>query len=232
MMKKNYEYILWDIDDTLIDFKKSQTASLCKIFADIGVTLSLEDQQIYSDINHSYWRRLELGEITKSEVLLNRFIDFCKYLNVTDADPAQLNTNFQLSLGATAVLYEHALELCTRLKKDYQQYVVTNGTKLAQDAKLLNTGLGDLMDGVFISEVVGFEKPSIHFFEHCFRQIPNFTKEKALIIGDSLTSDMQGANNAGIDCCWFNPNNQTPAPHLKLDYIISSLDELIPILLL
>ncbi len=231
MNRKLYKFILWDIDDTLVDFKKSQSASLRKVFSEVCVSLSEEDIKIYSEINHSYWRKLELGKITKPEVLLNRFVDFCDYLKLTDVKPESLNKRFQLALGNTAVLFDHAYELCQSLQDDYKQYVVTNGTKLAQDAKLKNTKIEKLMDDIFISEVVGYEKPSIHFFDYCFSQIPDFEKDKALIIGDSLTSDMKGANNAGIDCCWFNPNNLTPAPELNLTYIISSLEELIPILL-
>lgn len=228
-MKPNYNFIFWDVDDTLVNFKKSEKSSLNYCLEKYGVTLSDEDVAIYSEINHNYWKLLELGKISKPDVLVRRFNDFFKLKNIRDIDTEQINIDYQNALGKFAVMYDHAYDLCEK----YQcrnQYVVSNGTAKAQYGKLSLTGLGKLMDGIFISDEIGFEKPDIRFFEKSFSQIPNFKKEEAIIIGDSLTSDIKGANNIGIKCCWFNPRNQPMPTDLKIDYVIHDLKELYEIL--
>lgn len=223
---KKYKFILWDIDDTLIDFKLSEKVALKRCFGDIGVDLSDDDVAVYSGINHGYWLKLEKGEITKAEVLIERFRDFAKFKNLQNIDCEKINSAYQIQLGETAVLKPHGGKICKSLKGQVYQCAVTNGTKEAQDRKLKLTGLVDILDDIFISERIGIEKPKVEFFEHCFSKIPNFNKKEAIIIGDSLTSDMQGGNNAGIDCCWLKKPNQKNETSIKTTYEITSLAEL------
>ena len=223
---KKYKYILWDMDDTLTDFKRSESLSLHQCFASYDITLSAKDIDAYSEINHQHWSLLERGEIDKSTMLVRRFEKFREYLGNPNIDSAKINHNYQLALGDNVILYPNAFDICQNLKIHYQQYIITNGTAIAQDKKLVNSGLIDIMDDAFISDRVGYEKPDIRFFNQCAAHIPNFQKEDALLIGDSLTSDMQGANNFGIDCCWFNPNAKAMPTNLSINYVISSLIEL------
>lgn len=230
IMKKHYEYLLWDIDDTLIDFKSSEKVAIKMCFKHFGVVLSDEDVEIYSQINHNYWELLAQGKVEKSIMLVRRFEDFIEQLSLGEIDCEAMNKLYQVKLGDYAVMNEDAFEICTQLKKIAKQFAVTNGTVVAQNKKLSNTGLGELFDAVFISDEVGYEKPDVRFFEFAFDKISDFKREEALLIGDSLLSDMLGANNAGIDCCWFNPKgNINENADIKINYEIKKLKELLEI---
>ncbi|MFI3175432.1 MAG: YjjG family noncanonical pyrimidine nucleotidase [Bacillota bacterium] len=230
-MKKQYNYLLWDIDDTLIDFKTSEKTALKKCFEVYGISLTAEDIAVYSTINRNYWTLLEQGKIEKKVLLHQRFDDFIAHLSLENIDGTTLNEAYQLAIGEYAVLHEDALALCQQLKGIKTQYAITNGTAMAQKMKLEKTGLDSVFDGVFISDEVGHQKPAVQFFNYVMEQIPNFIKDEALVIGDSLSSDMKGANLSGIDCCWFNPEgNQNTDTSLQIDYEIKSLKELLSIL--
>lgn len=221
-----YKYILWDIDDTLINFKKSEKAALQQCFTPYGITLSDEEIEVYSEINRAYWKKLEQGLIEKHILLVKRFEDFGEYLHKTIDGPA-INAAYQLALGDYVIFNDGAMDVCKVLQTRAKQYAVTNGTAVAQDKKLKASGLIHIMEDVFISDKIGYEKPDIRFFDVAFSRIPNFRKEEAIIIGDSLTSDMRGGNNAGIACCWYNPKGLECPEDLKVDYIIRDLSELI-----
>lgn len=242
VLKKNYEIILWDIDDTLIDFKASEKMALRSCFAEYGVELSDEDIDVYSNINHNYWKLLEQGKVVKTEMLVQRFVDFieclkqsetevaCKGVKQPDIDGADINMKYQLALGDYPVMYEDALAICTELKGKKRQYAVTNGTIVAQEKKLKNTGLDQIFEQIFISDEVGYQKPDVRFFQHCFENISDFHIESVLLIGDSLSSDMKGGNLAGVDCCWANMRNEEKPEDLRIDYEIHKLKELRDIL--
>lgn len=230
-MKKHYKYLLWDIDDTLVDFKISEKIALKECFKQVSVDLSDEDILVYSKINHDYWKLLEQGKIEKSIMLNQRFEDFSKYLSLESIDSQAINKMFQIMIGDYAVMIDGAYEICVNFKEIKKQYALTNGTAIAQNRKLKNTGLIEIFDDVFISDEVGYDKPNIRFYEHVFDKIPEFKKEEALVIGDSLSSDILGANNAGIDCCWFNPKGAiNENPDIKMNYEIKALNELLEII--
>ena len=223
--------ILWDIDGTLLDFKKSEYAAIKKCFEIFGLG-NCTDEMIkrYSEINRGYWEKLELGEITKQEVLINRFVDFFAKEGIkTDCAP-DFNQEYQIQLGETICFCDNSYELLKSLRGRVKQYAVTNGTKAAQDRKLEKSGLISVFDGIFISEVVGTEKPGIEFFEKVWEQIGTYKKEEILIVGDSLTSDIQGGNNAGILCCWYNPKKLSRERKLRIDYEIDDLQKILEIL--
>ena len=223
--------ILWDVDGTLLDFKKSEYAAIKKCFEiyNLGVCT---DEMIsrYSEINRRYWEKLERKEITKPEVLVNRFKDFFATENIQTDCAEEFNKEYQLQLGETICFCDNSYELLRDLKGKVKQYAVTNGTKVAQDRKLRKSGLIDIFDGVFISEEVGCEKPGVEFFEHVWEKIGTYEKEEIMIVGDSLTSDMQGGNNAGIFCCWYNPKHLENNSGLKIDYELDDLQKIISLL--
>lgn len=219
--------ILWDIDGTLLNFEEAEKNAIGTCFSIFKMgECSDEMLQAYSRINQQYWQRLERGEVSKKEVLEGRFRDFfCQYhLDVSKA--AAFNEEYQKRLGDTIVFYENGLELVKELKGKLLQYAVTNGTKVAQERKLKNSGLDNLLDGIFISEDVGVEKPGKEFFTKVFECIGTYPVEEILIVGDSLTSDIQGGINAGIKTCWFNPKKQKNTSNLRADYEIENLGEL------
>jgi len=223
--------LLWDVDGTLLDFKQAEYAAIKKCFEifELGVC---SDEMIlrYSAINRKYWEKLERGEITKQEVLVNRFTEFFKTENIQTDCAVEFNKEYQKWLGETICFCDNSYELLKSLKGRVKQYAVTNGTKAAQDRKLSKSGLINIFDGVFISEVVGCEKPGIEFFEHVWKQIGDYEKEEVMIVGDSLTSDIQGGNNAGIVCCWYNPKGMENNTDLKIEYEIDDLQKVAEIL--
>lgn len=231
-MKKEYNYILLDIDDTLIDFKASETIGLRKCFEAYDVVLTDEDIEAYDKINHDYWKMLEAGLIEKKLMLDKRFDDFIQTLPVKNIDGSAINQAYQKAIGDHAVMFEGAYEFCMKLKISKKLYAVTNGTKVAQDRKLSKTGLDKVFDGIFISDVVGYQKPDKRYFDLVFKSIPNFNIKEAIMIGDSLSSDMKGANNCGVDSCWFNPKKlENSDDTIKIDYVISSFDEIIKLVM-
>jgi len=223
--------ILWDIDGTLLSFKHAERAALRAGFEAFGLG-ELTDEMIkeYSAINASYWKRLELGELTKPQVLRGRFEEFFRRRGLDTGCVDEFNARYQVSLGQTVVFNDGGDQLVRDLRGEVKQYAVTNGTLVAQQGKLKNSGLDKLLDGVFISDVVGIEKPGIGFFDAVFAAIGHYEPDEVLIVGDSLTSDMKGGNNAGILCGWYNPDRQPVPKELRIDYDICDLNQVRDIL--
>jgi len=218
--------LLWDIDGTILDFLAAEKEAMKKCFQICGLG-ECTDEMIakYSKINRKYWEMLERGEITKPEVLVGRFEEFFASEGIiTDCAP-KCNKEYQVRLGDTICFQDNAYELLKRLKGSVKQYAVTNGTKVAQDRKLKLSGLIDIFDYVFISEELGVEKPGIGFFEKVWEKIGTYEPNEVMIIGDSLTSDMQGGNNAGILCCWYNPKGVVNDKGVRIDYEINDLQK-------
>lgn len=223
--------ILWDVDGTLLDFLAAEREAIRKCFEVFSLG-ECTDEMIgrYSKINKGYWERLERGEISKPEVLTGRFKDFFAAEGIVTDCAEDFNKEYQLRLGDTICFCDNGYELVKALKGQFKQYVVTNGTKVAQDKKLSKSGLIDLFDDVFISEVLGVEKPGAAFFERVWEKIGTYDKSEILIVGDSLTSDMKGGNNAGIKCCWYNPKQAENDKGVRVDYEIDNLQKLAEIL--
>lgn len=225
-----YHTILWDVDQTLLDFDRSQDYALRFCFQKLNLEINDEIVQIYASINDSYWKRLERGEVTKKELLTGRFDTLFEQLHIDTVTSADIAPMYQKALGSVYFYKDDSLELCKKLQGKVKQYVVTNGVSSTQRNKLRLSGLDQIMEGIFISEEMNYAKPDIRFFERCFKQIPNFQKESTLIVGDSLTSDMKGGNQAGLDCCWYNPAGHKNENNLKIDYEIQNLWEVEEIL--
>jgi len=224
-----YTTILWDLDNTLLNFTASEKYAFDSCMKNAGLTPTDALLAIYSEINLSYWKRLERGEITKDALLAQRFVSFFEVAGITGVDVTRFKDTYQHLLGSVYYYLDDSLALCRKLHKTHRQYIVSNGVAATQRSKLHLSRLEETMDGIFISEELGYEKPALAFFERSFAQIPAFKKEEAVMIGDSLTSDILGCNRAGIACCWYNPG-KAPAPDgLRIDYIINNLWELLSI---
>ena len=227
----NIKVILWDIDRTLLDFEAAEKCAIRSCFEKFEMG-ECTDEMIarYSAINHRYWERLERGELTKPEVLEGRFREFFTTEGLDTGKVAEFNQEYQIRLGDTIVFCDNGYELVKELKNKVKQYAVTNGTAVAQERKLKNSGLDLLFDGVFISDSIGYEKPDARFFDAVFAGIIPCEKDEILIVGDSLTSDIRGGNNAGIRCCWYNPGKAVNRQGVRVDYEISNLREVLGIL--
>ena len=219
--------ILWDVDGTLLDFIAAEKAAIKTLFKEFNLC-ECSDEMIkrYSEINKTYWQRLERGEITKQEVLVGRFKEFFASEGLDSSVAEEFNSLYQLRLGDTIVYHDDSLEIIRSLRGRARQYVVSNGTVEAQSKKLRLSGLGELMDGIFLSEHIGIEKPNIEFFDRVFEEIEPADRSRVMIVGDSLTSDIQGGNNAGIITCWYNPQGDKAPDKYRIDYEISDLHQI------
>ncbi len=227
---RKYTTVFWDLDQTLLDFDRSMEYALQAVFAQYGLKINEEMTARYSVINRSYWLRLESGELSKEQVTVGRFRTFFEELGITHVSPEELNVDYQRELGSVFFFMEGAKELVALLKeRGYRQYVVTNGVNATQANKMRLSGLDRIMDGVFVSELMGYPKPRKEFFDGCFAALSDVDRNKCILVGDSLTSDMRGAENAGITSCWFNPEKQEKDVDARTDYEIRRLEELIPI---
>ena len=219
--------ILWDVDGTLLDFDAAERAAITTLFAEFCLGECTEQMLArYSVINVGFWQRLERGELTKPQILVGRFQQFFREFGLDVSLAPAFNERYQLTLGDTIVFRDDSLDLVRSLKGKLRQYVVSNGTIAAQTKKLERSGLGALMDGVFLSEKLGVEKPNQGFFERAFSEICPEDLSTVLIVGDSLTSDIRGGMNAGIRTCWYNPGRKSLPEGYRVDYTIFDLREL------
>lgn len=195
--------VLWDADNTLLDFDYSQRYALKKCFRSIGREATEEQIARYDRINDDYWKRLERGEVTKRQLLSGRFVTLFQEIGITDVDVEAFRQEYQTALGSVFSFLDDSLTICRTLQGKVKQYVITNGVAATQRNKLKLSGLLQVMDGVFISEEIGSPKPSPVFFDFCLEHLSEKDKSKILIVGDSLTSDIKGGVQAGIPTCWY-----------------------------
>lgn len=224
----NYTILFWDLDDTLLDFKKCERNALLKSFAKYGRGVGDDVVSLYSKINEGYWKRLELGEVTRQELLVGRFRTLFETLMIQDLDPVQFRLTYNKELSASAFLFEDAWEVVAACKDlGLRQYVVTNGVTDTQKSRIHLSKLEKLMDGLFISEEIGAEKPSAVFFHKVFETLGEVDPRQVLLIGDSLSSDMKGGQNAGIATCWYNPKKKPGDREIPVTYEIRSLPDVL-----
>lgn len=219
-----YKYLLWDIDGTLLDFAAAEKCAIRALFDKYNLG-ACSDEMIssYAKINKKYWEALERGEMTKPQILVGRFVEFFESINVDTSIAENFNTDYQLTLGDYVIFEDNAINTLESEKGKYRLIAVTNGTKIAQEKKLKTSGLNKYFDSVYISEDVGFEKPDVRYFDYLFTKENINNKSECLIIGDSLTSDMLGGNNAGIDTCWYNPSGKELTGNVNITYEIDNL---------
>lgn len=222
--------ILWDVDNTLLDFEYSMRNSLKQCFQTVGITDTEEMINRYAQINDMYWKRLERGEVTKTQLLVGRFQDLLTEFHLEHIDYWKFKEEFQRNLGTIYSYLDDSLTICKSLQHKYKQYVVTNGVAKTQRSKLGLSGFKDVMKGLFISDEIGFNKPDKRFFDYCLEHVAEKNINNILIVGDSLTSDIKGGNTVGIRTCWYNPMGKPPEKGYQVDYTIGDLHEIYEVL--
>lgn len=222
--------ILFDLDDTLFDFHADERAALEKTFRELGIALDGNVRDRYSEINESLWRALERGEVSRDEVKLRRFYVLFEELGYTKELAEQAAERYLMRLAEDFHFMEGAQELLDALDGSYRLSLVSNGNLLVQEGRLAKSGIKRYFDHIFISEVLGAEKPDKRFFDLAFARIKNFDPACAVIVGDSLSSDILGGINAGVRTVWFHPREGAPSLNIKADYELKKLKDL-PILL-
>lgn len=223
------KYLLWDIDNTLLSFDLAERASMTKGFNKFGLDIGDEKAlEVYKNINDKYWKMLEKGHMTREEILTGRFEEFFDLYDIAYDEKLvnDFNLFYQKELGKQVFFNDYAEEVLHKLGKDYKQYAVTNGSKVAQSGKLKNSGLDKIFDGVFVSEDLGVDKPYKEFFDIVFNQIGSDNRDDYIIIGDSLTSDIRGGNNAGIRTIWYNKDGKQNIHGVRVDYMVDKLSDI------
>jgi 2-haloacid dehalogenase len=225
---QKYSVILFDIDDTLLDFPKSEREALCEALMLSGIELDDEMISTYQKINYELWKALERKEISRDELMTRRFKDFADFygFNINADKTAK---DYLDALGTKIYFIDGARELLSSLYGKVKMYIVTNGMACVQNSRYKLAGFDKVFNGMFISEEVGANKPDARFFEYVSEHIEDFKKERTLIIGDSQTSDIAGGNAFGIDTCWYSPNNA--AAKYEPTYTVDSLKKVLPIAL-
>ena len=224
-----YDTILLDADETVLDFPRSEREAVSDTLKHFHITPTDALIAGYSAINHAIWKKLERGEITKTELRVARFREFCKQYAL-DASPEQMAEVYLTYLSEKAYLLDRAEELCQRLSAKYRLYIITNGIAFVQRGRMSRLSITRFFTDTFISEEMGAEKPEPLFFERVFEKIPQFCAEKALVVGDSLTSDIKGGISAGLDTCWYNPKQLSAPDGMPITYIVNSHEELLRLL--
>ena len=216
--------VLFDLDDTLFDFHKAEKIALTKTLVHFGIDPTEETLALYSTINAAHWKRLELGEISREEVKVGRYRELFKPIGV-ECDPVKATAYYESMLAIGHYFMPGAPELLEELYRKYRLYIVSNGTAKVQEGRIGSSGIAKYMDGIFISQILGANKPDKQFFDTCFAEIPDFSLSETVIIGDSLSSDIKGGINAGITTVWFNPKGIENDNDIKPDYTIKELSE-------
>lgn len=219
------KYLFFDIDDTLFDFKRSEKVALSRTLEAFGIEPSDEMISLYSRINRSQWEALERGEVTREVILFRRYELFFRELGV-EADPKGAQKMYEKQLSQTYYYLPGAEALLEKLQGKYKIFLASNGTAIVQDGRIALSGIAKYADDIFISEKIGYNKPRREFFDICFERIEGFDKEYAIMIGDSLSSDILGGINAGIKTCLYNPHNLPARDDIKPDFEVKSLDEI------
>ena len=226
MNLNKYKFLLFDLDDTLLDFKKAEENAFKKLLETHSLDFSKELFTKYKSINSTLWKKFELGEITNKEVVTTRFSLFFSSLEIK-VDGSECDKKYRNFLTEGNQLFNGVYDLLTKLKKDYILCIVSNGIATTQYTRMKNSDITDFFSKIYISEEVGAKKPQKQFFDKFFLDFNIKNKSEVLIIGDNLHADILGGFNANIDTCWINPNKEINTLDKEPTYVISSVLDLI-----
>jgi len=222
-----FPYLLFDADDTLFDFPKAASRAFSIMCQSNDIPETAETYRLYDEINAVLWAAFEREEVSKSFVTHERYIRFLKALEL-ERDPTKCNLDYLTALGEGVYPLPHAEKVCRILaQRGHSLYIVTNAVASVQRNRLQRCSFAHLFLDVFISEDAGASKPSKAYYDYVRTCVPELSPSNTLIIGDSLTTDIQGANNAGLPCCWYNPQKKPAPSDLVIDYEIQDLLELL-----
>ena len=220
-----FEFLFLDLDDTILDFQKAEHIALSKTLAEFGLEPTEGVLKRYNLINKAHWEALERKELTREQVLVGRFQVLFAEMGIT-VEPVSVARAYENNLSIGHYFLPGAEEAVIALSKKYKLYLASNGTAKVQAGRLQSADISKYFEEVFVSQELGANKPSLEYFEKCFARIPGFDKSKAIIVGDSLTSDILGGQNAGIATCWVNPSHKAGRADIRVDYEIEALSQL------
>ena len=221
----NKKILLIDLDNTLIDFNECARHSIINAFDELGFTYTEKVFETFICENVKIWKRLEKGEITKPQLRANRWNIILGKLGI-DFDGTVIEEMFENGVAKGAYPVDGAYDLLDYLYGKYQMYIVSNGFRFVQESRLKIGDFEKYFDGVFVSEDIGIPKPAKEFFDYCFESLNNPSKAEILLIGDSISADITGGINYGLDTIWFNKNNEPLPENIAPTYTVRSLEEI------
>ena len=220
-----FEILFIDLDDTVLDFQKAEAVALAKTLQTFGLEPAEGVLRRYHLINKAHWEALERKELTREQVLLGRFQVLFEEMGIA-AEPVKVARTYEGNLGIGHYFLPGAEEALKSLSKKYRLFLASNGTSHVQQGRIASSGIAAYFEDMFISQEIGVNKPDVEYFNRCFAKIPDFDRDKTMIVGDSLTSDMLGGQNAGIATCWVNPDHKRRREDIRVDYEIEALSQL------
>lgn len=227
---KQYEFVFLDLDDTLLDFEAAEAVALGRAYREYGIDTTEALLQRYHAINLACWEAYERGETTRDALLVDRHDMLFREFGIPLPGSA-VEALYRRYLGIGHYFIDGAEDCLRYLKaRGYRLFLASNGVADTQNTRLDSAGIKPFFEGIFISETTGSHKPEKAYFDYCFARIPGFDPARAILIGDSLTSDIRGGKAAGIDTCWLNRTGKTAPPELAPDYEIQALSEISAIL--
>ncbi len=225
-----YRFALFDADNTLLDFTRSEHEALSDCLIARGLPHDKATTDRYAAINDHQWKLLERGLTTREALRVDRFAEFFREFGFA-FDPLAMADDYMAALATKSYLMDGALELIRSLHGKCGLYLITNGNTFVQQGRFDPCPLAPMFEACFISEQMGCAKPEKVFFDRVASAIPDFDPAATIVIGDSLSSDIQGGINAGLDTCWFNPKGKTPPADMNITYTVRSLGEIESIIL-
>ena len=218
--------IFFDLDDTLLDFTRSEASALRRALMEAGAPAEQEVLDRYHVINQRQWELLEEGVLTREQVKSRRFHILFAELGISCVKVETVKDRYEKYLAEGRWLLPGAEELLKELAPRYRLCLASNGSAAIQYSRLKLAGIGHYFDRIFISEELGANKPDKAFFDRCFEALPEVDTAEILMVGDSLTSDIRGGRNAGIRTCWFNPHGKPAGTNIRPDHTITALEQL------
>lgn len=228
-MKRHYPWLWFDADGTLFDYNSAEVSALKKTFLSLKLPFEDEYLEVYRRINHRLWQDLEQQRITPAVLRFRRFELLLETLQL-NASHQQMSSIYTEQLALCSELMDSAFEVLRSLHRTCRLAIVTNGLQAVQRSRLAHSAIRDFIADIIISEEIGVAKPDAVFFEIAAARLGNPAKTDILIIGDSLTSDIQGGVNFGIDTCWYNPTSEARPHDLPITFEVKQLRELLDIL--
>lgn len=216
--------VLLDLDNTILDFNHAERVALGRAFAQLGLEMNDDIAARYHKINIRHWEMLEDGILTRAQVLVQRYETLYRELGF-EGDAERTQALYESFLAEGHWFVPGAEDLLEALHGKYRLFIASNGVQRVQDGRIASAGIAPYFEKIFISEHMEANKPDARFFAQCFREIPDFRRERAIILGDSLSSDIRGGINAGIMTCWFNPKGEENRSDIHPDYEIGKLNE-------
>lgn len=225
-MYMKYNLFLFDLDDTLLDFKESERLSFFSGLQSLGINANLDElYKLYQIENNALWKQLEQGLTTKDHLKVERFRKVFDAFQI-DIDPTKASNRYLETLPETVVLIDHAVEICDYLSEFGEIGIITNGIHHVQKQRINNSAIKPFISFVSVSDECGHAKPDPRFFEFSTQKAKSFEKENTIIIGDRFDADIVGGHQFGIDSCWFNPHDHKKTTDILPSFEIKHLSEI------